>query len=360
MSEDVNIPAAPKFDTAEIGKRCLVTGGAGYVGRTLVRRLREAGCEVRSFDVMKHSHGEGVEPLAGDLRDFDTLCAACEGVDTIFHTAALINLLSLYRPAERRQVYEVNVVGTENLLRAARAARVTALVHTSTFNVALDGEEIDKDESLPYARHPRDLYSLTKIAAEQRTLAADNQDGLRVCALRPGGVWGSDTGSLMIRSFLTQLAAGNFKALVGDPKAVMENSHVENLGDAHLLAARALREKPALVGGEAYFITDGEPINQMEWFRPLCEGLGYRFPTMWLPARLMLGVAWAMEAAHFLGGPLPTLTVRGVRNLAESSSLRIAKAQRDLGYEPRHTRANSIPQIIPLAREFIARQKAAA
>jgi 3beta-hydroxy-delta5-steroid dehydrogenase/steroid delta-isomerase len=353
------LPAAPQLGPEQLGRRCLVTGGAGYVGRAIVRRLREAGCEVRSFDVLPHSQGEGVETIVGDLRDDAAIRAACAGVDTVFHTAALINTLSIYRAAVRQRVFDVNVGGTRNVVRAAEEAGVKALVHTSSFNVALSNTATagEQDESTPYAVHAKDLYTLSKIEAERAALGADHTGGLRVCALRPGGIWGSDTDSLMIRSFLEQLAAGKFKVLVGDPAAQTDNTHVENLVDALLLAAQALHERPEVVGGQAYNISDGEPMNGMAWFRPLVEGLGFPFPKAWLPMWLIRAVAWLLETSHWLGAPQPLLTLRGVNNLAESSRLSIAKARRDLGYRPRFQQSNGMKILLPAAHDFIATRK---
>lgn len=361
---DTKIPPPPSFTADQLGRRCLVTGGAGYVGRALVARLHAAGCAVRSFDVQPHRHAAGVEILVGDLRDAAMVRRACTGIDTVFHTAALINILSLYRAAERATVFGVNVDGTRNVLHAAAEAGVTALVHTSSFNVALSATagNAAQDESTPYVAGAKDLYTLSKIEAERAALAADEPGrpgGLRVCALRPGGIWGCDTGSMMIRSFLEQLAADKFKVLVGDPQAVTDNTHVDNLVDAELLAAAALRERPERVGvgGRAYNISDGEPMNAMAWFRPLVEGLGYAWPQRWLPMWLIRAVARGAELAHWLGAPPPLLTVRGVNNLAESSRLSIERARCELGYTPRYTQAGGIPLLLPAAREFIARQK---
>lgn len=343
----------PQFSPDEIGKHCLVTGGAGYVGSHIVRRLVETGCKVRSLDVMEHSHDGDVETVVGDLRDPETLEAACEGVDTVFHVAAIINICEIARPAVRRFVFDVNVNGTKNILRASEKAGVKAFVQTSTFAVVMDRELIDKDESLPYAVNSKDLYCLTKVEAEKAVLAADTEGGMRTCSLRPGGLWGSDTNCIMIRSLLDQLVKDNFKALIGNGKATMDNTHVENLVDAELLAARALRKNPEVAGGEPYFIVDEEPLNALEWFRPLVEGLGMKFPTFRIPAPLMKGVARAMEIAHFLGAPEPVLTRRGIRNMTESTSFRIDKARRDLGYEPRYQRENGIPELLPMAKAYL-------
>ncbi len=354
------IPPAPQLGPRQLGRRCLVTGGAGYVGRAIIRRLREAGCEVRSFDVLPHKHGDGVECIVGDLRDYAALRAACEGVDTVFHTAALINTLSIYRLSVLHRVFDVNIGGTHNVVRAAAEAGVEALVHTSSFNVALSsnsgaGVAGAQDESMPYATHAKDLYTLSKIGAERIALGADRVGRLRVCALRPGGIWGSDTDSMMIRGFLEQLAAGKLKVLVGDPDVKTDNTHVENLVDAQFLAAQALRERPEVAGRQAYNITDGEPMNGMAWFRPLVEGLGFPFPRVWLPMWLIRSVARLLETAHLLGAPQPLLTLRGVNNLAENSCLSIDKAYRDLGYRPRFRQATGLKTLLPAAREFVAK-----
>ncbi len=354
-------PPAPVFRPDELGATCLVTGGAGYLGSALVRRLAQLGCQVHSLDVIPHSHDglDNVQCFTGDLRNYAEIEPAFAGVDSVFHTAALINLLSLYRPAEKRMVYEVNCIGTQNVLRAAAAAGSQALVHTSTFNVVLDRVLNNQDESLPYARKTRDLYSQTKIEAERMVLKADGENGLRTCALRPGGIWGCDTRSLMIRSFLEQLADGRFKVMIGNGKATMDNTHIDNLIDAQLLSARSLRQAPQGVGGEAFFITDNEAVNGLKWFQPLVEALGEKFPRLTLPSSLMRAVSGAMELAHFLGAPEPLLTYRGIRNLTESSSFRIDKAHERLGYAPRFQRANGFPLLLDEARALVESRRGA-
>lgn len=362
MSTDtLAIPPVPALDAGDIGLRCLVTGGAGYVGRAIVQRLVDAGCEVCSMDVIEHQHASGAETAVADLRDYDAVRRVLEGVDTVFHVAAVINIKEIVRPAERQFVYDVNVVGTRNVLRAAADAGVSALVQTSSFSVVLDRVLENTDEREPYATRTRDLYTLTKIEAERAVLGADTPGGLRTCALRPGGVWGSDVECVMIRSFLTQYATGKFKAVIGDGKSTMDNTHVQNLVDAQLLAARGLRQHPERVGGQAYFINDDEAINPLEWFRPLVEACGGTFPRLHLPAGVMKLVGSLMEIGNYLGAPEPILTRRGIRNLTESSRFLVDKARRDLGYEPRYNHANGMPLLIPQARAFVEtfRQSAA-
>ena len=348
-----SIAPAPSFSPDDIGQHCLVTGGAGYLGSALVKRLQQAGCQVRSLDLRTHQHPKGVEIFTGDLCDPATLAQACDGIDTVFHTAALIDLSSLYRKKQRELVFAVNVEGTRLLIKAAQAAGATAFIQTSSGNVIMDRVLDDKDETTPYATRTSDLYSLSKIEAEKLVLTANNTGAMRCCALRPGGLWGDQVDSVMIRSFLDQLKSGNFKALIGDGRSAMDNTHIENLLDAQLLAAQGLRQQADKVGGEAFFIFDGERINPMQWFQPLTEALGHSFPHRRIGGPLALAIAWSMEAAHYLGAPQGPLSVRAVRNLIESSNFRIDKAKRVLGYQPRYSRDNGLATLLPAARAYM-------
>ncbi len=317
------------LEASDVGRRCLVTGGAGYLGRHLVAALRALGCEVRVLDVVPV---EG-DAVVGDVRDPRAVREAVDGVDVVFHTAAAMSFVGLARRATRTRVYGINVEGTRVVVAACREAGVERLVHTSSANVCIDREVIDADESTPYAASFVDLYGASKVAGERLVRAADG-DGLRTVALRPGGIWGPGEGGYMVRKFLEQLVSGRLVATIGDGSAVADNTHVWSLTRAQLLAARALRTDPERVGGEAYFVTDDERINGVEWFRPLVEGLGYDFPRRRVPGRLMYAMAWLAELGHLLGAPEPALTRIGVLKLVRSSAFRIDRARAELGYAP--------------------------
>jgi 3beta-hydroxy-Delta5-steroid dehydrogenase / steroid Delta-isomerase len=321
--------------TPTFGHACLVTGGSGFLGRALSRALLERGYAVHSFDVRPdatpHRH---INYFTGDIRDYSAVRAATEGCSTVFHCAAVMNFLGICRPSVRREVYGINVTGTENVVRACREAGVKSLVYTSSHCVCFDTRPvIAGDETKPYAKRYLDLYGKTKTAAEKIVLAA-NGDSLRTASLRPGGIWGSSDDCYMFAKFIQQLVKGKLVATIGPADAVIDNTHVDNLIHAEILAAEALMKKPEVVGGQAYFIVDDEPMNLMEWFRPLIEGLGYRVPKRSIPALPMYFLGFLAECLHYIGGPRPFITRLEVHNLTAKFSFRQDKARRDLGFRP--------------------------
>jgi 3beta-hydroxy-delta5-steroid dehydrogenase/steroid delta-isomerase len=348
-------------DRNGVGPVCLVTGGNGYIGKHLVRRLLELGCEVRALDLTAFEGDARVRGIVGDIRRMSDIGPACEGVDTVFHTAAVINTLTLARPSVRRQVYGVNVQGTESVIRACRARGVRKLVFTSSITVAVDGPIRGGDESAPYVgqRGLPDLYSQTKSLAEKLVLQADDPNGLRTAAIRPGGVWGPGEGAIVVQDFLEHLATGQFKAMIGDGRSVTDNVHVDSVVDAHFLVAQKLTDEPERVGGQAYFVSDDEPMNPVTWYRPIVEGLGYSWPTLHIPRSLAYAFAYLGELIHYFGGPFPTLTRRGVLAVTQDASFRIDKARAHLGYAPRTSSALGLPQLMDELRVTHDRLKVA-
>lgn len=348
--------ASHSLGTVELGY-CLVTGGAGFLGRHLTAELLRRGLRVRVFDRRAtHTTHQRLDVLTGDVRDPAQVRTACDGVDTVFHTAAVFCFLRFPTPAEREASFAVNVGGVQNVVRACRDAGVRRLIHTSTNNVTFGGPVIDGDETWAYASKAKDLYTRTKILGEQAVLEANGRDRLLTCAIRPGGIYGPGD-SLMLPSVVEQCARGRFIAIIGDGRAKSDNTFIDNLVDGQIEAARHLTPESPL-GGQAYFITDGISLNYFEFFCPLVGAMGYPFPSRHVPVWPFYAATWLWELAHrVLRVSPPALSHLEVRKLAVSHYSRVEKARRDFGWEPKVSLDEAVARCLPYCKQLLREVK---
>ena len=342
----------------------LVTGGSGFVGANLVTELLNRGHHVRSFDrvpspVPAHPR---LEVLEGDICDAETVAKAVDGIDTIFHTAAIIDLMGGASVTEeyRQRSFAVNVHGTENLVHAAQKAGAKRFVYTASNSVVMGGQRISGgDETLPYTRRFNDLYTETKVVAERFVLAQNGVQGLLTCSIRPSGIWGRGD-QTMFRKVFESVLAGHVKVLVGSERVKLDNSYVHNLIHGFILAAEHL-VPGGTAPGQAYFINDGEPINMFEFSRPVVEACGQPWPKLRVPGRLVWFVMTVWQWLHFrLGLPKPLLEPLAVERLYLDNYFSIAKAERDLGYKPLFTTEQAMADCLPYYVDLFHRMKGAA
>jgi 3beta-hydroxy-delta5-steroid dehydrogenase/steroid delta-isomerase len=331
--------------------RVLVTGGSGFVGANLVTELLDRGHDVRSFDRAPSSQPEHLrlQVIEGDICDPQTVAAAVDDIDTIIHTAAVIDLMGGASVTEeyRQRSFAVNVTGTENLVHAAQAAGVKRFVYTASNSVVMGGKKISGgDENLPYTERFNDLYTETKVVAERFVLSQNGVSGMLTCSIRPSGIWGRGD-QTMFRKVFESVLAGHVKVLVGSKRVKLDNSYVHNLIHGFILAAEHL-VPGGTAPGEAYFINDGDPINMFEFSRPVVEACGQPWPKVRVPGRLVWFVMTVWQWFHFrFGLPKPLLEPLGVERLYLDNYFSIAKAQRDLGYQPLFTTEQAMAESLP-------------
>ena len=336
--------------TADLG-RVLVTGGAGFVGANLVKELLDRGYRVRAFDRVPSPlpPHEQLQVLQGDICDPETVATAVQDIDTVFHTAAIIDLMGGAAATEeyRRRSFAVNVTGTENLVHAAQAAGVQRFVYTASNSVVLGGQRIaGGDETLPYTSRFNDLYTETKVIAEKFVLGQNGIEEMLTCSIRPSGIWGRGD-QTMFRKMFEQVIAGRVKVLVGSKDVRLDNSYVHNLIHGFILAAEHL-VPGGTAPGQAYFINDGEPVNMFEFARPVVEACGERFPKVRVPGRLVHAAMTAWQRLHFrFGLPQPPLEPLAVERVYLDNYFSIEKARRDLGYEPLFTTEQALQDCLP-------------
>jgi UDP-glucose 4-epimerase len=231
------------------GTCCLVTGGAGFIGSTIVDQLLAAGAaEVRIIDnfvrgswnnlAWAQEHG-GIEIIDGDIRDAALVSRITQGVDYVFHQAAL----RITRCAEApREAIEVLVDGTLNVLEAALQHKVSKVIAASSASVYGEPSYLPIDESHPF--NNRTMYGAGKIATEQMLRALSETSGLRYVAFRPFNVYGPRmdlTGvytEVLIR-WLDAIEAGSPPLIFGDGNQSMDFVFVEDVARANLLAAQS-------------------------------------------------------------------------------------------------------------------------
>ncbi len=336
--------------TTELG-RVLVTGGSGFVGANLVTELLDRGYAVRSFDRAPSPLGDhaGLEVVEGDICDKQTVAAAVKDIDTIIHTAAIIDLMGGASVTEeyRQRSFAVNVEGTKNLVHAAQEAGVKRFVYTASNSVVMGGQDIvNGDETMPYTNRFNDLYTETKVVAEKFVLAENGKHGLLTCAIRPSGIWGRGD-QTMFRKVFENVLAGHVKVLVGNKNIKLDNSYVHNLIHGFILAAQHL-VPGGTAPGQAYFINDGEPINMFEFARPVLAACGRPLPNFRVSGRLVHKVMMAWQWLHFkFGLPEPLIEPLAVERLYLNNYFSIAKAHRDLGYEPLFTTEQAMAECMP-------------
>lgn len=349
--------------TTELG-RVLVTGGSGFVGANLVNTLLERGHEVRSFDRAPSPlppHPK-LDVLTGDVCDPDTAAAAVAGIDTVIHTAAIIELMggAAATGEYRQRSFAVNVGGTENLVRAGRAAEVKRFVYTSSNSVVMGGQRIGNgDETMPYTDRFNDLYTETKVAAERYVLSENGVDDMLTCAVRPSGIWGRGDRT-MFRKLFEAVIAGQTKVLIGRKRVKLDNSYVHNLVHGFILAGEHL-VPGGTAPGQAYFINDGEPINLFEFARPVIEACGCHWPRLRVPGSPVRAAMSIWQRLHFrFGLPQPPLEPLAVERIYLDNYFSIDKARRELGYEPLFTTEAAMADCLPYYTDMFREMRAEA
>lgn len=300
----------------------LVTGGGGFLGGAIVRRLVARGDTVRSFSRGEHP-GTGAVHHRGDIADAGAVSTAAAGCDIVFHVAAKAGV-----GMNRKEYVRANVTGTENVLAACRAHGIRKLVFTSSPSVTFDGRDQDGvDETTPYPAHFLCPYAETKAAAERLVLAANTPDFATV-ALRPHLIWGPGDPHLVPR-IVSRARAGKLR-FVGPSKKI-DSVYIDNAADAHVLAADRLAPGAACAG-RAYFISNGEPMPVDELINGILAAAHLPPVTARIGARMAYFVGWILERIY--PGDDPPLTRFVARQLATSHWFDLSAAKRDLGYAP--------------------------
>jgi nucleoside-diphosphate-sugar epimerase len=320
-----------------------VTGGSGFVGGALVRRLVRDGWTVRALARSSAAEAAvreaGAEPASGELNDGAALERGARGADVAFHAAA-----KLGQTGDWDEFRRVNVQGTQELIAACRRGGVKRLVHVGTEAALLKGQPlVAADERTPLAFDSPAPYSATKAEAEAAVIGA-NSGGLETVVVRPRFVWGA--GDTTLLPPLTELARTGKLRWIGGGRQLTSTTHVENAVEGLVLAAE--RGHP----GNAYFVTDGSPVVFREFVTALVATQGVQASDGEVPVLVARALAAAGETAWRLL-PLPGEPPLSRLALWLSSlecTLDDGKARDHLGYVPVVTREHGLTALQEAAR----------
>ena len=326
--------------------KALVTGGGGFLGKAIVKLLRERGDEVRSFSRNPHPalNEMGVEHCRGELGDAGAVKRAAEGCDIVFHVAAKAGVWGPYE-----EFYRANVLGTKHVIDACRLHGIKRLVYTSSPSVVFDGSDMEGvDESVPYPEHFEAFYPQTKAEAEQLVLQANDQTFATV-ALRPHLIWGPEDNHLVPR-ILERGAKGALRKL-GTRVCLADTIYVDNAALAHLQAADHL-DVGSVVAGKAYFLSQGEPLPIWDVVNRILDAGGLPPVTRTISPSLAYKIGAILEKVYGLlnlkGEPRMTRFV--AKELSTSHWFDLSAARNDFGYQPEVTFDEGIERL----REWLA------
>jgi len=269
-------------------KSSLVTGGAGFIGSHLCEQLLGCGYRVRVLDNFSTGTAENMAPfrdrlevLEGDIRDIATCRRACEGMDYVFHLAALASVpLSVENPFLTN---EINVTGTLNVLWAAKDAGAQRLVFASSTSVYGDNPELPKREEMSGV--PLSPYALSKLVGEKTCQSFSKVYGLPTVCLRYFNVYGprQDPRSqyaAAVPIFITRMVKGERPSIYGDGEQTRDFVFVLDIAQANILAA----ETPG-VDGEVFNIASEGSLTINALVRTINEVLGAAIEPSYEPPR---------------------------------------------------------------------------
>lgn len=301
----------------------LVTGATGFTGRALALELVRRGYRVRGL-VRSQEGAEdlleaGVELSEGDIRDADYVMRSAEGVDRIFHIAAVFRTAG--HPDEYYQA--VNAEAVRHVVEAARRWSVERTVHCSTIGVHGDVGTEAVDEDAPF--RPGDIYQETKLEGELIARAAFDA-GLPGVVFRPTGIFGP--GDLRFLKLFRAVHSGRFR-MIGSGRVRYHLIYIDDLVDGIILCG----EHPAALG-ETYIMAGEEHTTLNEFVDLIASAVGVEPPRGHIPVWPVMAAAVACEAVCRPLGIDPPLHRRRVAFFTKNRIFSIEKARRELGFRP--------------------------
>ena len=322
--------------------RVLVTGAAGYTGVALAAHLLAGGVGVRAL-VRRPSQSQelnlaGAEIVTGDVRDRTVIESALEGVDTVYHLAAVFRKAGV-PDSEYRTVH---VDATKQLIECAAAAGVTRFVHCSTVGVHGDVGDAPANEDAPL--QPMDIYQETKLEGEQIAVRTAEQVDLPLTVVRPGPIYGPQERRLL--KMIGGVAQGRF-VLVGDGSPRFQMVYIQDLVEGIRLAG----ESPAAIG-RTYILTGNEAPTLKELVGEIADVAQVTAPRWHLPVWPVWLAGMLCEAICVPLRIEPPIFRRRVKFFTSSRWFDTSRAREELGYVARIPLRDGLTRTLQSYREL--------
>jgi 2-alkyl-3-oxoalkanoate reductase len=306
--------------------KILVTGGMGFTGSILVKRLCRDGHQVVALDYRDNSRAEelreaGARVVIGSVTDPQVVEECIKGVQVVQHLAAAFRETNV----PNSYYHQVNVGGTRNVLEAAWRHQVQKIIYCSTCGVHGDVRNPPANEEAPI--NAADYYQQTKYEAEP-LVASYAERGMKTVILRPAAIYGPGDPERFAMLF-RRVVTGRFP-MFGSGRTLYHPLYVDNLIDAHLLAMA-----PDKGSGQAYLIADEEYLTIEELVQRIAQALQMKVRIDHYPIAPLIVAGHLVEKACRPLRLSPPIFPRRVDWFRQNRAFDIGKARRDLGYQPK-------------------------
>jgi len=305
--------------------KILVTGGTGFTGKALVKRLLEDGHQVVALDYKEGLKTQelrewGAEVVIGSVTDRELVNTAMQGVEVVQHLAAAFREMNV----PESHYDDVNIQGTRNVLEAAEKEGVKKFVYCSTCGVHGNIDNPPGDENSPI--QPADYYQRTKYEAEPVVMEFVEK-GMKATILRPAAIYGPGDPE-RFQMIFKRVNQGKFP-MFGDGKTTYHPLYIDNLVDALVLSM-----DPEKGNGEAYLIADEEYVEIEDLVKRSAKALGVEVSIPHYPVLPVVIAGHLCEKICKPFGIVPPIFPRRVDWYRQNRAFKIDKATKELGYVP--------------------------
>ena len=323
-------------------EKILVTGGCGNFGTVLIEMLliRFPNVKIICLDRITNKSTVRVNYVSGDVTNKKSIEKFFKGVDTVFHTAAIVEL-----DCNKEKIFTTNIIGTQNILECCLENDVSNFIHTSsTTSFQPNKNLINVNETVEYT-NDHDSYGESKKHTEMLVLEVNGRNGLKTVAFSTAGLWGPFDKI----AFETLAKTINFPVSISKlSSAVITNCYVENAAHAQILGL----ENIEIAQSNRYLVSDDEEIPLSEFQSKVIEEFTHQKPIFYnLPYFLFFGSCYFMYYFKWFLDPLIELKVPITKGFIQYSiglTLDISKIKKELKYKPLYTISQAVKKSVQI------------